>query len=158
MRRPTAVRRDLEGFMVPILVCFALLAAIGALICVYVLVIEVFVYRDLGIRRDLPRIIVASMTMLGALMAILTTAVGFTGWLIQAEIPTLLFDLMDEHVETAIVFLLALNVFLVLIGMLTDGMTAIVVVAPLVLPLAVAYGIDPFTSRSSSCSISRSAS
>lgn len=82
--------------------------------------------------------------MLGALMAILTTAIGFTGWFIQAEIPTLLFDWMDAHVESAAVFLLALNVFLVLIGMLTDGMSAIVVVAPLVLPLALAYGVDPF--------------
>src|SRR5262245_52906450 len=64
--------------------------------------------------------------------------------MIQIELPTLIFKLMDEHLKTAVVFLLALNVFLVLIGMFTDGMTAIVVEAPLTLPLANAYNIDPF--------------
>jgi C4-dicarboxylate transporter DctM subunit len=113
-----------------------------AFIVVYVVVIEMFVYRDL--RTSLARIAVESMMLFGAVMAILTTAVSFNGWLIQAEVPTYLFDLFDAHVKSQVTFLLALNLFLLVVGMVTDGMTAIIVVAPLVLPLAEPYGIDPF--------------
>jgi tripartite ATP-independent transporter DctM subunit len=116
----------------------------SAFTAVYVLFIEVFVYRDIGIRKDLPRIVIDSMTMLGAVLAILVTAVGFTGWMIQAEVPTLIFDYIDEHITSQVAFLIALNVFLVLIGMVTDGVTAILVVVPLILPLGYAYGVDPF--------------
>jgi tripartite ATP-independent transporter DctM subunit len=116
----------------------------SAFTAVYVLVVEVFIYRDISIRKDLPRVIIESMTMLGAVLAILITAVGFTGWMIQAEIPTLLFDMMDEHIKSQMAFLIALNIFLVLIGMFTDGITAIIVVVPLVLPLAYAYKVDPY--------------
>jgi tripartite ATP-independent transporter DctM subunit len=116
----------------------------SAFTAVYVLVIEVFVYRDITIRKDLPRVVIDSMTMLGAVLAILVTAVGFTGWMIQAEIPTLLFDLMDEHIKSQMAFLIALNIFLILIGMVTDGVTAIIVVVPLILPLAYAYKVDPY--------------
>jgi tripartite ATP-independent transporter DctM subunit len=116
----------------------------SAFIALYVLAIEVLVYGDLDIRRDLPRIVVDSMTMLGAVMIILMTAIGFTSWTIQAHIPTDLFDWMEAHITTPWAFLLALNVFLVAVGMLTDGLAAIIVVAPLVVPLAAAYGIDPY--------------
>lgn len=116
----------------------------SAFTAVYVLFIEVFIYRDISIRKDLPRVVIESMTMLGAVLAILVTAVGFTGWMIQAEIPTALFDMMDEHIKSQVAFLIALNIFLVLIGMVTDGITAIIVVVPLILPLADAYNIDPY--------------
>ena len=49
---------------------------------VYVLIIECFVYRDVEVRKDLPRIVIESMTMLGAVLIILATAVGFTGWML----------------------------------------------------------------------------
>lgn len=116
----------------------------SAFTAVYVLFIEVFVYRDISMRKDLPRVVIESMTMLGAVLAILVTAVGFTGWMIQAEIPTALFDLMDEYIKSQVAFLIALNLFLVLIGMVTDGITAIIVVVPLILPLAYAYDVDPY--------------
>lgn len=116
----------------------------SAFTAVYVLVIECFVYKDVQVRKDLPRIVIESMTMLGAVLIILATAVGFTGWMIQANVPTQIFDFMDDHIHTRNGFLLALNVFLVLIGMFTDGVTAILVIVPLILPLGVAYNVDPY--------------
>jgi tripartite ATP-independent transporter DctM subunit len=116
----------------------------SAFTAVYVLFIEVFVYRDVTIKKDLPRIVIESMTMLGAVLIILATAVGFTGWMIQANIPTQIFDFMDDHIHTRNGFLLALNIFLVLIGMFTDGVTAILVIVPLILPLGAAYNVDPY--------------
>ena len=116
----------------------------SAFTAVYVLIIEVFVYKDISIRKDLPRVIVESMTLLGAVLAILITAVGFTGWMVQAEVPTILFDFMDEHITNKVTFLLALNLFLVFVGMFTDGVTAILLVVPLILPLGYAYNVDPY--------------
>jgi C4-dicarboxylate transporter DctM subunit len=110
----------------------------------YVLVIEVFVYRDISIRKDLPDIIVESMAMLGAVLVIMVAAVGFTGWMVQAEVPTILFEFMDDHIHSQWAFLIALNLFLVAVGMFTDGVTAILLVVPLILPLAYAYHIDPY--------------
>jgi len=110
----------------------------------YTLVIEVFVYRDLSIRKDLPNIIIESMTMLGAVLVIMVTAIGFTGWMVQAEVPSVLFDFMDDHIHSQWTFLIALNVFLVAVGMFTDGVTAILLVVPLIMPIAYGYGIDPY--------------
>lgn len=116
----------------------------SAFTAVYVLFIEVFVYRDIKITKDLPRIIVESMTLVGAILAIMATAIGFNSWMIQAQIPMQLLDWMESIVSSKVVFLLTLNVFLLVVGMLMDIFTAVVVVVPLILPMAYAYGIDPY--------------
>lgn len=110
----------------------------------YALVIEVVVYRDIDIRRDLPRIIVDSMTLVGAILAIMACAVGFTGWMIQAEVPQRMLELLQTVISSRFVFLLALNVFLVIVGMVMEIFAAIIVAVPLVLPLSEAYGLDPY--------------
>jgi C4-dicarboxylate transporter DctM subunit len=110
----------------------------------YVLFIEVVIYRDIGIRKDLTRVVVESMTLVGAILTIMACAVGFTGWLIQAEVPTKLLDLMQSMISSQFLFLLVLNVFLVIVGMLMEIFAAIIVAVPLVLPLARAYGLDPY--------------
>jgi hypothetical protein len=84
------------------------------------------------------------MTMVGAILAILATAIGLTGWMVQAQIPDLLVEWMSSVIASRVVFLLALNVFLLIVGMLMDIFTAIMVVVPLILPLANAYGVDPY--------------
>jgi tripartite ATP-independent transporter DctM subunit len=110
----------------------------------YALVIEVFIYRDIAIRRDLPKVIVESMTLVGAILAIMACAVGFTGWMIQAEVPLRILDALQSVITSQALFLLALNVFLVIVGMVMEIFAAIIVAVPLVLPLADAYGLDPF--------------
>jgi tripartite ATP-independent transporter DctM subunit len=110
----------------------------------YVLFIEVVIYRDIDIRKDLPRIVVESMTLVGAILTIMACAVGFTGWLIQAEVPMKLLELMQAMITSKVLFLLVLNVFLVIVGMLMEIFAAIIVAVPLVLPLARAYGLDPY--------------
>ncbi len=130
----------------------------AALTAGYVLIIEVFVYRDISIARDLPRVIKDSMTMLGAILAILATALGFTGYLIQANVPEQLVELMEAfidapfivwlkstlHISDATIFLLLMNLFLLVVGMLMDIFSAIVVVVPLIVPIAAHFGINPY--------------
>ncbi len=116
----------------------------AAFTAVYVLFIELFIYRDITIRKDLPRIVIESMMLVGAILVIMATAIGFTGWMIQAEIPTALLAWMESVMTSKYMFLFSLNVFLLIVGMLMDVFSAIVVVVPLILPIAYAYGVDPY--------------
>ena len=116
-------------------------AAAGAV--VYVVVIECFVHRQLSVRWDLPRVAIECATLLGGFLIILSVALGLTNYLVIAEVPVRLLDWAQAGITSPTVFLLALNVFLILVGALMDIYSAIVVVVPLILPLAMAYGIDP---------------
>jgi C4-dicarboxylate transporter, DctM subunit len=116
----------------------------SAFTALYVLVIECFVYREVSLRRDLPRIIRESMTLVGAILAILSTAIGFTSYLIQAQVPMRILAAMESLITSQLMFLLVLNVFLLIVGMLMDIFAAIFVVVPLIVPIARHFGVDPY--------------
>ncbi len=105
--------------------------------------VECFVQKGLTIRQDVPRIFVECATLIGGFMIILSVAMGFTNFLILAEVPTLALEWVQAHIESPLVFLLALNLLLIVVGALMDIYSAIVVVVPLVAPIAAAYGINP---------------
>ena len=109
----------------------------------YVLVIEVFVYKDIQFRKDIPRIIRESTTLVGAILIILAAAIGFTAYLIQANVPQTILEWMQRFITSKWTFLFVLNLFLLVVGMLMDIFSAIVVVVPLILPLADVYQINP---------------
>ena len=115
----------------------------AALSVLYALLIECLVYKDLNFWRDLPRVFVESATIVGGFMIILGVALGFTNYLIIAEIPELALSWVHTHIESPLVFLLVLNVFLIMVGALMDIYSAIFVVVPLIIPMATAYHIDP---------------
>jgi C4-dicarboxylate transporter DctM subunit len=81
--------------------------------------------------------------LVGAILLILGSALGFTGYLIDAQVPTFLIDWVKATVHTQWAFLLALNFFLLIVGCLMDIFSAIVVVVPIMLPIGIAFGIDP---------------
>jgi C4-dicarboxylate transporter, DctM subunit len=110
----------------------------------YVLLIESLVYREISLRRDLPRIIRESITLVGAILAILSTAIGFTGFLIQAQVPMKLLAAMQVFITSKFMFLLVMNVFLLIAGMVMEIFAAIFVVVPLIVPIATHFGIDPY--------------
>ena len=116
----------------------------AAFTAIYTLVIEVWIYRDVSFRVDLPRIIRESMTLVGAILAILATAIGFTAFLIQARVPMVILEAMEGFITSQVMFLIALNVFLIGVGMLMDIFSAIVVVVPLIVPIAQRFGVDPY--------------
>lgn len=123
---------------------FARIHEAAAFTALYVLVAEVFGYKDIHPTKDLPRVIKDSMTMLGAILVILATALGFTGYLIQARVPERMVEWMEVFITSPVMFLLVLNVFLLVVGMLMDIFSAIVVVVPLIVPIARHFGIDPY--------------
>ncbi len=116
----------------------------AAFTAIYTLFIEVWIYRDVGFRTDLPRIIRESMTLVGAILIILSTAIGFTAFLIQARVPMMILESMEGIIHSQVMFLVALNFFLIGVGMLMDIFSAIVVVVPLIVPIALGFGVDPY--------------
>ena len=115
----------------------------AAISVLYVVIIECTIHKDLSPTRDLPRVAVECATLVGGFMIILSVALGLTNFMVIAEVPTRVLDWAQGAIESPVAFLLALNVFLIVIGALMDIYSAIVVVVPLVLPLALAYGVDP---------------
>jgi tripartite ATP-independent transporter DctM subunit len=122
---------------------WATLIEAAAITVAYAFVVECLVHRALHVSRDVPRVTVECATMVGGFMIILSVALGFTNYLIIAETPTKVLSWVQGHVESPIMFLLALNVFLIVVGALMDIYSAIIVVVPLITPVAAAYGIDP---------------
>ena len=114
----------------------------AALTAIYVFMVTVVIRREISVRK-LPIIVKEAMMLVGGILLILGTAFALTNYLIDAEIPTRLFDWVQTHVSQKWVFLLVLNVFLLFFGMLLEGYPAIVVLTPLVLPIASGYGMDP---------------
>jgi tripartite ATP-independent transporter DctM subunit len=121
---------------------YATIVEASALAVAYALLVETGVFRDLGL-RDLPRILAHAATLVGAVLILLGVALGLTNWLVDAEIPTRLVSWMTTHVKSPELFLLVLNVALLVLGSVLEIYSAIIVLAPLVAPLGVAYGVEP---------------
>jgi tripartite ATP-independent transporter DctM subunit len=130
-----------------LLACFvggyATLVEIAALTVFLTVVIECLIHKDLRIWSDLPCVFVECATLIGGFMIILCVALGFTNYLIIAEVPDLALSWVQTHIQNPLVFLLALNLLLIIVGALMDIYSAIIVVVPLITPMAAAYGIHP---------------
>lgn len=122
---------------------FATPVEAAALTALYAFAIETFVYRDLRVRRDVPRVMAECGLLVGGVLLILGVALGFTGYLIDAQIPTRALDWVTASIQSPWVFLLLLNALLLVVGCLMDIFSAIVVIVPLIVPMGEAFGIDP---------------
>jgi tripartite ATP-independent transporter DctM subunit len=122
---------------------FCTLLEAAAITAVYALIVESIIYRDLHLTRDLPRVLVKCAATMGGVFIILGCAMGLTNYVVDAQIPTLATQWVQAHIQSRWVFLLALNLFLFVVGCLMDIYSAIVVQAPLLLPISQAFGIDP---------------
>jgi C4-dicarboxylate transporter DctM subunit len=109
----------------------------------YVVVVEVFIQRDLSVRKDLPRVMKDSMLLVGAILMIVGAAMGLTNYLIDEQVPSKLFEFTQTFISSPVAFLIVLNLFLLVVGMMMDIFSAIIVVVPLIKPIAEAYGVDP---------------
>jgi len=122
---------------------FATIVEAAALAAVFAVVSQSFVFRELHPLRDLPGVLVESITLVGAVLILLGVAMGLTSWLVDAEIPAAVLAWTQAHVQSQLVFLLALNAVLLVLGSVLEVYSAIIVLSPLLAPLAVAYGVSP---------------
>lgn len=107
----------------------------------YALVSQVLIYRDVSLRR-LPAVTAESMTLVGGILIILGAALGLTNFLVDAEVPFHLLEWVRGAITSKLVFLLVLNLFLLVVGCLMDIFSALIVVVPLIVPLAQEYGVN----------------
>jgi tripartite ATP-independent transporter DctM subunit len=117
----------------------------AGLAALYTLCIEVYIYKDLELKKDLPRIAKASMALAGAVILILAMANALINYVIQEAIPGRVLGFMLELGLTETwQFLIVMNIFLLVLGMLMDGFSAILVAVPLILPFAARFTLGPF--------------
>jgi C4-dicarboxylate transporter DctM subunit len=114
----------------------------AAITVVYILLIEVAIYRDIKL-RELPRVMRKSMVLVGAILIILGAALGLTNYLIDAEVPMKIFNFFKPRITSPLAFLVVLNLFLLAVGCMMDLFSALIVVVPIIAPIALAYGIHP---------------
>jgi tripartite ATP-independent transporter DctM subunit len=141
-----AAKWELSLPIVPVLALasgFATPVEAAAVTALYAFVIVAVVHRDLSLARDLPRVIAECGLLIGGILLVLGVALGLTNFLVDAEVPDRLVGWVRGAISSPWVFLLALNGVLLAAGCVMDIYTAIVVLAPLVTPLGVAYGIHP---------------
>ena len=122
---------------------FATIVESAALGAAYAIIVEVTIFRDVHPTRDLPRVLVHASTLVGSVVILLGVALGLTSYFVDAEVPTRLLAWAQAHIDSQWEFLLALNLLLLVLGSVLEIYSAIVVLAPLVAPLGVAFGVDP---------------
>ncbi len=109
----------------------------------YAVVVECFLTRDLHLWRSLPTALVKSSILTGAVLILLSSAMGITSYIVDAQIPDQLATLVKAQIHSPLVFLLALNALLLVVGSLVEIYAAIVALAPLVVPMGAAFGVHP---------------
>jgi tripartite ATP-independent transporter DctM subunit len=109
----------------------------------YVLIVNCFISRDLSLTKDIPKVIVESLTLVGAILLILCCALGLTNYLVDEEIPMKILESMRVLITNKYLFLLTLNAFLLIVGCLMDIFSAIIVVVPLIIPIAEQFQVNP---------------
>lgn len=120
---------------------FFVISEAAAVTALYVIGIETLIYRDLGL-RDVVRITVKSSVMFGGIMVVLAASMAATNYLVDQQVPARLFALLQQYVTSKMSFLLLLNLFLLLVGAMLDIFSALVLIVPLIIPLAQGYGVD----------------
>ena len=108
----------------------------------YAIVVEVFIRKEVSLFSGIPRIIRESMVLVGAILIMLGAAMGLTNYLIDQEIPGLVFDFLSRYVQNKFVFLLILN-FIILNFTVIEVFSAIIVIVPIIIPIAAKYDIHP---------------
>lgn len=114
----------------------------AAVTALYVLVVEVLILKEISISK-LPSIVRESMILVGGIMIILGVSLASTNYLIDTDVPTRLFDFIRTYIDDKLTFLIVLNIFLLVLGMMLDIFSALVIIVPIILPIAVGYGIHP---------------
>lgn len=109
----------------------------------YSVVVECFITRDIAFVRGLPGVIFRSGSLMGAVLMLLSIAMGLTSYLVDAQIPNVLMTWVTTHIHSQLVFLLVLNGILLVLGSVLEIYSAIIILAPLIAPMGAMFGIDP---------------
>ena len=114
----------------------------AAVIAVYVIIVEVFIYREISLTK-FPAVVMNAMAMVGGIILILGVSLALTNVLVDMEVPAKAFDFISGTIESKWAFLILLNILLLVLGAVLDIFSAIVIMVPILLPVAVGFGVHP---------------
>lgn len=114
----------------------------AAVTALYVLIVDIIILREVSVLQ-LPKIMQESMVLVGGILIILGVSLASTNYMIDSGVPDKLFALVGDLVETRLGFTVALLIFLLVLGAILDIFSAIVLVVPLILPVAQGFGMHP---------------
>lgn len=146
LRASWSAKWDLSLPLVPLAILLGGLATpveAAAATALYAFTIAVAIHRDIHPFRDAPRIMTECGLLVGGILLILGVSLGFTNYLVDAQIPDRAVEWVTSHIRSPLAFLLALNGFLLLVGCVMDIFSAIVVITPLIVPIGLAFGVHP---------------
>ncbi|HWS02648.1 MAG TPA: TRAP transporter large permease subunit, partial [Gammaproteobacteria bacterium] len=144
-----ALREGIWDLLLPVGVVWGIFGGIvtvseaAACTAAYVLLLETVIHRSLSLRSQLVPILRETCVLVGSILVILGVAMGLTNLLIDAQVPMHLLEWVSANVDSKLQFLLLLNLALLIVGAMMDIFSAIVVVVPLLMPLALQFGVDP---------------
>lgn len=141
-----AAKWDLSLPLVPLVILlggWATPVEAAAATALYALTVATVIHRDVRFYPDAPRIMTECGLLVGGILLILGVALAFTNFMVDAQIPERAVEWVTQHIKSPLVFLLALNAFLLLVGCVMDIYSAIVVITPLIVPLGLAFGVHP---------------
>jgi len=121
---------------------FLVVGEAAAVTALYVIVVEVFIYRDIKLTQ-LPEIMGRSMVLFGGILVILAASMASTNYFIDQQIPSKLFEIISTYIDSKYTFLILLNIFLLIVGAFLDIFSALVLIVPLILPIAAGYNVHP---------------
>jgi C4-dicarboxylate transporter DctM subunit len=122
---------------------FVTVTEAAAFTALYIFIIEVFIYKDLDLFKDIPRVSIETMSLVAGILLVLCCALAFTNYMVDEDVPLKIFALMKTYLTNKYSFLFFLNIFLLVVGCVMDIFSAIIVVVPLILPVAHDFGVDP---------------
>lgn len=131
------------GIVIGIFGGFVSIMEAATVTAAYIIFIEAYVYKTIDLKKQFAFLLVETCVLYGSLLAILLVALGLTNLMIDAELPMKMLEAIEKHISSPLQFLLLLNLFLLVVGAMMDIFSAIIVVVPLILPIALLYGIDP---------------
>ena len=118
------------------------ISEVAAVTALYVMLVEVFIYKEIN-TQGLLKVVTDSMKMVGGILLILGVSMAFTNYLVDAQIPMHLFEWIKGNVDSKLTFLILLNIFLLILGAILDIFSALIIMVPLIVPIALNYGVHP---------------
>jgi len=144
----SSTKESIWEILIPIFILLGIftgymtLVETAASLVIYVLIIEIYIYKDLK-WKNIPKIVIDCTALIGGVLIILGVAMGLTSYLVDAQIPLKLLAWVKTAISSKYVFLLMLNILLLLVGSLMDIFSAIIVFVPLLAPLGEYFDIHP---------------
>ena len=146
--RLTAIKDGILAIIMPLIIIGGIVSGIftptesGAIAVIYALVIGMFVYKEFTY-RELPRIFLKAASMTGMALLIVAGASIFS-WLVAYEkFPKMIITFLTGLTDNKYVIMMLLVLFLLFVGMFIETLSATIICAPILMPVAAQYGIDP---------------